>query len=148
MNTRLSIVFVVVVLSHCRLYSFCFAAYFDITRYGKDEQAFDVNIDVGVVEKIADSVSVEEVEVFRSKFSSVFCKSHNPYQMDKIDPKVEFKAFFVFLAMMSILLTSASEDVPEDAAPFLKACRNSLYFGNTTRALAGIYFGVATNDVS
>lgn len=134
--------------SHRRHHIYSVAVYFLTTRYHEPGNYVCADIDVAVIEKIAKSATEEEVEAFRVKFPKTFCRSSNPYQMDSKDDKAEFKAFFVMLSLIAIELDSKNMEEPEDAIPFLKACMKSSYFGKTSRALAGIYFGVATNTVS
>lgn len=124
-----------------------FIAYFESARYGNDDGVVHAEVDVAVMQTVAESASDEEVESFRGGFKNIFVRN-NPYVMNEKDSRLEWKAFVVFLSLSCIDLYNKYGDEAIDIVPFLKVCLNSLYFKSSTQALGLIYFGFARNAVS
>jgi hypothetical protein len=100
------------------------------------------------MQEIADLATDAEVESFRIGFKEFFVTSASMYEMNKLDTKVEWKAFIVFLSIMLLGLHNEKAEETIDMIPYMKSCFESEYFSSTTRALGAMYFGFARNKVS
>lgn len=133
------------------------AAYFNLTRFGRSKSVVHADVDVGVMQKIAESASEAAVESFRNGFKAFVQPAENPnenaipqykYVFDKDDTKLEWKAFIVLLSFMLAGLHNTSGEEATDMIPLMRAIFDSEYFGQTSNAIGALLFGFARNKVS
>lgn len=135
------------------------AAYFNHTRYGRSSSVVHAEIDVGVIQRIAESASDAAVTSFRNGFKALVespsddrTKDSNIpqyfYVLDKDDSHLEWKAFIVFLSFMLAGVHNKIGAEKLDWIPLMVKIFESDYFGSTSKPLGALLFGVARNKVS
>jgi hypothetical protein len=134
------------------------AAYFTLTRFGRSTSVVHADVDVGVMQKIAESASEAAVTSFRNGFKAFVQppsekpnENANPqykYVFDKEATKLEWKAFIVLLSFMLAGLHNTSGEEATDMIPLMRACFDSEYFGQTSKPIGALLFGFARNKVS